>query len=224
MDMSFHIERKGVVKLVLLGAFTTALWLRAYQFHQHNREEKHLLDRWTAAQVITLSEPICRRFAPESRRLRLSAEIDRSSNYSWEVSCKDQSGHDVVMLRWDPHTGDLTEVSVWPDHSGTGDGAPISEREALSKMRYWLGVLRPDVSSGWHPVEAAHSDNSRNWLRHWTSRWEKAYIEIDAHSGKLRLAWFWRTRTQPDVNEEMLLKGSRATPHSPGAEASNHSL
>lgn len=185
--MAFHFQRTRLMGVVLISALTSILWLRDHQIH---REQEQPFGRLTAAQVIALSGPICRSIAPEARELRFSARTYQGDHLWWNVACRDQSDREVANLDWIPETGELFEVGAWPYHPQERPHTSLSAQEAASRMRRWLGVLRPGASTGWRLAGTPVADYNRNWAAEWVNRGARCITKIDGRSGELLLARF----------------------------------
>lgn len=188
--MSVYFQRTRLIGLLLISALTLILWVYSRQFQQEHGRPLGLL---TATQVIALSDPICRSIAPHTNELRLSAESWRGSHLWWNVSCQDPKGRELAHLEWTPKTAELVQIEVHPDQQEFGRSISMPARKGMERMRYWLSLLRTDVSTGWRPIETPRSDRGKVWACGWISQEVHAYIRVDSHTGDLLIAQFWRS-------------------------------
>lgn len=192
--MFSQFQRTRLAGAVLIGALMLTLWFRIRHIHH---EQERPLGHLTAQRVIQLAEPLCRRIVPETSGFQFSAEANQGVHRSWEVACRDGKGHEIAALKWDAPTDKLSEVSVWPLHSQDEYRTPLSEQEACAKMRSWLRLVRPDISSKWRPVGKFFFDNRRNQALEWVSQDIHAFTKVNAYSGRLVLVWFWHSSGRP---------------------------
>ena len=188
--MPIYFQRTRWIGLLLISALTLTLWAYSRQAQQEHGRPLGLL---TATQVIALSEPICRSIAPHANELRLSAESWRGSHLWWNVSCQDSRGRELANLEWTPKTAELVQIEAHPYLQEFGRPVSMSAREGVERMRYWLNLLRTDVSTGWRPIGTPRSDHGRVWACGWISHEVRAYLRVDSHTGDLLIAQFWRS-------------------------------
>lgn len=191
--MSIHFRYTRSIGLATIGILVTSLWLRARQIHQ---EEQRPFGRFTAMQIIALSAPICRGIAPGAGELLFSAHAYHADHLWWTVVCQDRSGRELASLDWIPQTGELYEIGALSYDPKERRAAPLAATEAASRMRRWLSLLRPDVSTGWRLSGEPIVDNNpdRNWAARWVHQDVRCFIKIDGHSGALLLARFGHSK------------------------------
>jgi hypothetical protein len=150
--------------------------------------------RYTASQILSRSEALCRLLAPSTGFLRMSADScampDRNGRmrHFWSVDCDDAANTIVAAFLWDADTGDLLCAGrphgAAPNKTGL---PPLSRRQAIGIAREGMRALEiAGQARQWRLEGARNSENG--WRVRWQAKDRSAYVHVDAYTGELFLA------------------------------------
>ncbi len=183
--MIFQIRRMG---LSILTIGFLALVMTAYR-HHNQQDPIPPLDRLTGQQALQQSEQLCDTIAPTIGTWNLSVERHPSAGSNWwYVSCSDSTGQRVINLEWNADTRELFNVSS-AYVSEEDDRGIRNSVEAIRYARYWLRTLPfAESAKSWRVASVQEGGQKLSWTVEWVGESQHVAIQIDAHTGDVRLA------------------------------------
>jgi hypothetical protein len=179
-------------------SYNRARWLRAIllaaavavlvsaRMHGMSREQNRKLGCMTAQQVLSLSEPICRKVVGGTGPLALAADPSQGRPNTWTVVCSEPSGRDLCTLKWNADCGNLSQLTAVCRKTQLRPGALLSSARAIAIGRFWLRSLRfsPERLQ-WRLSGSPVCIENHHWSLNFMAEGRHAYLELEAHTGNL---------------------------------------
>ncbi len=174
------------IYIIIIGCLA---WVMTAYRHHHQPDCIPPLSRMTAQQALQQSEQLCDTIAPTIGAWNLTAEWRPSADSNWwYVSCADAIGQRVINLEWNADTRELFNVSS--AYASEEDGRAIrNSADAIRYARYWLRTLPfAERAAHWRVASVQEGGQKLAWTVEWVDESRRAVIQIEAHTGDLRLA------------------------------------
>lgn len=181
-----------VLALLSLNCFTPRLWQSGNRAPEHRARP----GRYTEAQILALSGPLCRALAGHKPGLHVQAQrrdmapSELSSGRLWDVYARDAAGRHVLYLKWDDDAGRVW-IAGCPGEllaQEAGEGPPLGRREAVTAGQQWLRLLWGGRASvPWRLVHVTGPGNpvrgNNRWHLVWHAGRDRASVSVDGRSG-----------------------------------------